>query len=157
MNRKYQSLFEAYVEYCFAPKRTVSEQLLDVWRDIRERNRSGVAGQVEDGPDPEWEHRAGEARPVYPPSGCTLCRCPERNLVSPHARLHRQAAAGNSEMAYAALADGGPRWALKPAQRADFMKSSVKRKREIPERAGGCGRIQRLRAGMRSYARRPQH
>ncbi len=32
-----QSLFEAYVEYCFAPKHTVGEQLLDVRRDKRER------------------------------------------------------------------------------------------------------------------------
>jgi hypothetical protein len=32
-----QSLFEAYVEYCFAPKHTVGEQLLVVRRDKRER------------------------------------------------------------------------------------------------------------------------
>jgi hypothetical protein len=32
-----QSLFEAYVQYCFAPKHTVGEQLLDVRRDKRER------------------------------------------------------------------------------------------------------------------------
>jgi hypothetical protein len=32
-----QSLFEAYVEYCFAPKHTVGEQLLTVRRDQRER------------------------------------------------------------------------------------------------------------------------
>lgn len=32
-----QSLFEAYVEYCFSPKHTVGEQLLDVRRDKRER------------------------------------------------------------------------------------------------------------------------
>ncbi len=32
-----QALFEAYVEYCFAPKHTVGEQLLDVRRDKRER------------------------------------------------------------------------------------------------------------------------
>ena len=32
-----QSLFEAYVEYCFAPKHTVGEQLLDVRRYKRER------------------------------------------------------------------------------------------------------------------------
>jgi len=31
------SLFEAYVEYCFSPKHTVGEQLLDVRRDKRER------------------------------------------------------------------------------------------------------------------------
>ncbi len=32
-----QSLFEAYVQYCFSPKHTVGEQLLDVRRDKRER------------------------------------------------------------------------------------------------------------------------
>jgi hypothetical protein len=32
-----QALFEAYVEYCFSPKHTVGEQLLDVRRDKRER------------------------------------------------------------------------------------------------------------------------
>ena len=32
-----QALFEAYVEYCFAPKHTVGEHLLTVRRDKRER------------------------------------------------------------------------------------------------------------------------
>src|ERR1700691_6180568 len=32
-----QALFEAYVQYCFSPKHTVGEQLLDVRRDKRER------------------------------------------------------------------------------------------------------------------------
>lgn len=32
-----QSLFEAYVQYCFSPKHTVGEQLLSVRRDKRER------------------------------------------------------------------------------------------------------------------------
>ncbi len=32
-----QALFEAYVEYCFAPKHTIGEQLLAVRRDKRER------------------------------------------------------------------------------------------------------------------------
>ncbi len=32
-----QVLFEAYVEYCFAPKHTIGEQLLNVRRDKRER------------------------------------------------------------------------------------------------------------------------
>jgi hypothetical protein len=31
------ALFEAYVQYCFSPKHTVGEQLLDVRRDKRER------------------------------------------------------------------------------------------------------------------------
>jgi hypothetical protein len=30
-------LFEAYLQYCFSPKHTVGEQLLDVRRDKRER------------------------------------------------------------------------------------------------------------------------
>lgn len=32
-----QALFEAYVEYCFTPKHTIGEQLLDVRREKRER------------------------------------------------------------------------------------------------------------------------
>ena len=32
-----QSLFEAYLQYCFSPKHTVGEQLLTVRRDKRER------------------------------------------------------------------------------------------------------------------------
>ena len=32
-----QSLFEAYLQYCYSPKHTVGEQLLDVRRDKRER------------------------------------------------------------------------------------------------------------------------
>jgi hypothetical protein len=31
------SLFEAYLQYCYSPKHTVGEQLLDVRRDKRER------------------------------------------------------------------------------------------------------------------------
>jgi hypothetical protein len=50
-----QSLFEAYVEYCFAPKHTVGEQLLDVRRDKRERNAFAVSGQGADGLDEEEE------------------------------------------------------------------------------------------------------
>jgi hypothetical protein len=38
-----QTLFEAYVEYCFAPKHTVGEQILDVRRDKRERTAFAVA------------------------------------------------------------------------------------------------------------------
>ena len=39
-----QALFEAYVEYCFAPKHTVGEQLLDVRRDKRERAAFAALG-----------------------------------------------------------------------------------------------------------------
>lgn len=42
------ALFEAYVEYCFAPKHTVGEQLLDVRRDKKERAAFAAAG-VPDG------------------------------------------------------------------------------------------------------------
>lgn len=38
------SLFEAYVEYCFAPKHTIGEQLLDVRRDKRERAAFAAMG-----------------------------------------------------------------------------------------------------------------
>ena len=31
------SLFEAYLQYCYSPKHTVGEQLLDVRRDKKER------------------------------------------------------------------------------------------------------------------------
>jgi hypothetical protein len=39
-----QSLFEAYVEYCFAPKHTIGEQLLVVRRDKRERAAFAAKG-----------------------------------------------------------------------------------------------------------------
>jgi len=42
-----QALFEAYVQYCFSPKHTVGEQLLDVRRDKRER--AAYAAAVGDG------------------------------------------------------------------------------------------------------------
>lgn len=38
------ALFEAYVEYCFAPKHTVGEQLLDVRRDKKERAAFAATG-----------------------------------------------------------------------------------------------------------------
>ncbi|MCU1251443.1 MAG: hypothetical protein JWQ49_4472 [Edaphobacter sp.] len=37
-----QALFEAYLQYCFSPKHTVGEQLLDVRRDKREREAYAV-------------------------------------------------------------------------------------------------------------------
>ncbi len=52
-----QSLFEAYVQYCFSPKHTVGKQLLDVRRDKRERAAFAVAESqaqtVADEPDTE--------------------------------------------------------------------------------------------------------
>jgi hypothetical protein len=53
-----QVLFEAYVEYCFSPKHTVGEQLLDVRRDKRERNAFAVAGQAAGGLDEEEEENS---------------------------------------------------------------------------------------------------
>jgi hypothetical protein len=51
-----QSLFEAYVQYCFSPKHTTGEQLLEVRRDKREREsfaalHNGEAFSPEDGED----------------------------------------------------------------------------------------------------------
>jgi hypothetical protein len=48
-----QALFEAYVQYCFSPKHTVGEQLLDVRRDKRERAAYVAAGTK--GPDDDEE------------------------------------------------------------------------------------------------------
>jgi len=48
------ALFEAYVEYCFAPKHTVGEQLLDVRRDKKER-ADFAAAEHSDGEDEEEE------------------------------------------------------------------------------------------------------
>jgi hypothetical protein len=55
------ALFEAYVQYCFSPKHTVGEQLLDVRRDKRERAAYAAAvgdetsGDGEDDEDDEDE------------------------------------------------------------------------------------------------------
>jgi hypothetical protein len=51
-----QALFEAYVQYCLAPKHTVREQLLDVRRDKRERAAfAAAAGEESFGDDIEEE------------------------------------------------------------------------------------------------------
>ena len=50
-----QALFEAYVQYCFAPKHTVGEQLLDVRRDKRERAAYAAAVGDEKSGDEEEE------------------------------------------------------------------------------------------------------
>ena len=60
-----QSLFEAYVQYCYSPKHTVGEQLLDVRRDKRERAAyeqsrllpatSGANGENQDANDDQDE------------------------------------------------------------------------------------------------------
>ncbi len=58
------ALFEAYVEYCFAPKHTVGEQLLDVRRDKKERAAFAAAGsessdgeEDDDGDEAEMDER----------------------------------------------------------------------------------------------------
>jgi hypothetical protein len=50
-----QTLFEAYVQYCFAPKHTVGEQLLEVRRDKRERAAYAAAVGDETSGDEEEE------------------------------------------------------------------------------------------------------
>jgi hypothetical protein len=50
------ALFEAYVQYCFSPKHTVGEQLLDVRRDKRERSAYATVGTK----DPGAEGQAGD-------------------------------------------------------------------------------------------------
>jgi hypothetical protein len=52
------SLFEAYVQYCFAPKHTIGEQLLDVRRDKRERASFAAMNAV--GREPDEEEEDGE-------------------------------------------------------------------------------------------------
>jgi hypothetical protein len=52
------SLFEAYLQYCYSPKHTVGEQLLDVRRDKRERAAYAAAGTRE--PDAEEEGEEGQ-------------------------------------------------------------------------------------------------
>jgi hypothetical protein len=53
-----QALFEAYLQYCFSPKHTIGEQLLDVRRDKRERASyaalSGNSPETEEEDDEEY-------------------------------------------------------------------------------------------------------
>ena len=52
--------FEACVEYCFAPKHTVGEQLLDVRRNKKEREAFATAGsEFTDGEGEGEEDDAG--------------------------------------------------------------------------------------------------
>lgn len=46
-----QSLFEAYLQYCYSPKHTLGEQLLDVRRD--KRGRAAFAAAEAAARDPE--------------------------------------------------------------------------------------------------------
>jgi hypothetical protein len=59
-----QALFEAYLQYCFSPKHTVGEQLLDVRRDKRERAAyavmKGNGEDTEEEQDDDRYHFDGE-------------------------------------------------------------------------------------------------
>ena len=55
-----QVLFEAYVQYCFSPKHTVGEHLLDVRRDKRERAAYAAAVGDETSDDEEEEEEEGD-------------------------------------------------------------------------------------------------
>ena len=55
------SLFEAYVQYCFSPKHTLGEQLLEVRRDKRER-AAYAALQEETDPDEEGDDEDAQER-----------------------------------------------------------------------------------------------
>ena len=50
-----QALFEAYLQYCFSPKHTIREQLLDVRRDKRERAAFAAVTAVGSDPDEDEE------------------------------------------------------------------------------------------------------
>ena len=50
-----QALFEAYLQYCFSPKHTIGEQLLDVRRDKRERAAFAAANAVGNDPGEDEE------------------------------------------------------------------------------------------------------
>jgi hypothetical protein len=52
-----QSLFEAYLLYCYSPKHTVGSQLLDVRRDKKERAAYAAARETD---DPDEEEGEGE-------------------------------------------------------------------------------------------------
>ena len=54
-----QALFEAYLQYCFSPKHTIGEQLLDVRRDKRERAAFAAAADAA-GSDPDEDEEDDE-------------------------------------------------------------------------------------------------
>jgi hypothetical protein len=56
-----QSLFEAYVQYCYSPKHTLGEQLLDVRRDKRER-AAFTALSKKNCPEDDDEEEGDESR-----------------------------------------------------------------------------------------------
>lgn len=54
-----QSLFEAFLQYCYSPKHTIGEQLLDVRRDKRERAAYAAWEQREIDDDEDEDDAAG--------------------------------------------------------------------------------------------------
>jgi hypothetical protein len=60
-----QSLFEAYVEYCFSPKHTVGEQLLGVRRDKRERTAFAAVSRGEVARDEQEEDSNDNDEVIY--------------------------------------------------------------------------------------------
>jgi hypothetical protein len=55
-----QSLFEAYLQYCYSPKHTVGKQLLDVRRDKKERAAYDAAHAAEDSDEKEDDDEDGD-------------------------------------------------------------------------------------------------
>ncbi len=63
-----QALFEAYFQYCFSPKHTTGEHLLDVRRDKRERAafeaaKTTTAGRVDDEEDDREDNNSEDEGP----------------------------------------------------------------------------------------------
>jgi hypothetical protein len=56
-----QSLFEAYLQYCYSPKHTVGEQLLDVRRDKRERAAFAALNEPDHDLDEEEDGEPNES------------------------------------------------------------------------------------------------
>jgi hypothetical protein len=54
------TLFEAYLQYCFSPKHTTGEQLLEVRRDKREREAFAALQEDESSPRPSEEDDDGD-------------------------------------------------------------------------------------------------
>ena len=62
-----QSLFEAYLQYCYSPKHTVGEQLLDVRRDKRERAAFAALNEADHDPDEDEEDNSESDERSFPP------------------------------------------------------------------------------------------
>jgi hypothetical protein len=69
-----QALFEAYVEYCFAPKHTVGEQLLTVRRDKRERAAFAAATEDDMASDSEEDEDDSDDQCEYQNYGIAMAQ-----------------------------------------------------------------------------------